>query len=262
MRKTDPDYGIRKRLLRNREDLSDDKFADMWNRLVDLGEVGEEILSAWIAKEKLRDLLGLAGTGPARSAISAKLFTFYHWCLQSGIGGLERLAATVGAWQSEVIAAIELDITNAAREGINRLIKVEARNAFGFRNPTSQREVPRILPRPAAAEVAAVLEAICSRRPRTDVPLGVLRDRVLFETACVCGARASEVCGMYVEDLDLRPDDEHARVHGKGRTVRTVLLDDRGYVALLRLYLARSGYTSGPLFCASINGQGGPLSYD
>jgi integrase/recombinase XerC/integrase/recombinase XerD len=43
---------------------------------------------------------------------------------------------------------------------------------------------------------------------------------------------------MYVEDLDLRPDDEHARVHGKGGTARTVLLDDRGYVALLRLYLA------------------------
>jgi integrase/recombinase XerC/integrase/recombinase XerD len=60
---------------------------------------------------------------------------------------------------------------------------------------------------------------------------------------------------MYVEDLDLRPDDEHARVHGKGGTVRTVLLDDRGYVALLKLYLARSGYTSGPLFRASINGR-------
>src|SRR6266567_2239982 len=124
-------------------------------------------------------------------------------------------------------------------------------------------EVPRTLPRPAAAaDVAAVLDAICSRRPRKDVPLGVLRDRVLFETAYVCGARASEVCGMYVEDLDLRPDDEHARLHGKGGTVRTVLLDDRGYVALLRLYLARSGYTSGPLFRASINGRGGPLSYD
>jgi len=38
--------------------------------------------------------------------------------------------------------------------------------------------------------------------------------------------------------------------------------DDRGYVALLRLYLARAGYTSGPLFRASINGRGGPLSYD
>jgi integrase/recombinase XerC/integrase/recombinase XerD len=124
-------------------------------------------------------------------------------------------------------------------------------------------EVPRTLPRPAAAaDVAAVLDAICSRRPRTDVPLDVLRDRVLFETAYVCGARASEACAMYVEDLDLRPDDEHARVHGKGGTVRTVLLDDRGYVALLRLYLARAGYAAGPLFRASINGRGGPLSYD
>jgi integrase/recombinase XerD len=67
---------------------------------------------------------------------------------------------------------------------------------------------------------------------------------------------------MYVEDLDLRLDDEHARVHGKADAVRTVLLDDRGYVTLLKLYLARSGCTSGPLFRASINGRGGPLSYD
>ena len=45
-------------------------------------------------------------------------------------------------------------------------------------------EVPRTLPRPAAAaDVAAVLDAICSRRPRKDVPVDVLRDRVLFETA-------------------------------------------------------------------------------
>jgi integrase/recombinase XerD len=65
-----------------------------------------------------------------------------------------------------------------------------------------------------------------------------------------------------VEDLDLQPDDEHVRIHGKGGTVRTVLLDDRGYVSLLKLYLARAGYTSGPLFRVSINGGGGPLSYD
>lgn len=89
-----------------------------------------------------------------------------------------------------------------------------------------------------------------------------LRDRVLFETAYVCGARAAEVCGLYVEDLDLRLDDEHLRIHGKGGTVRTVLLDDRGYVALVKLYLARADYTAGPMFRASINGSGGPLSYD
>jgi hypothetical protein len=59
-----------------------------------------------------------------------------------------------------------------------------------------------------------VVDAICSRRPRMDMPVGVLRDRVLFETACVCGARASGVCGMYVEDLDLRLD-EHARLRAR-----------------------------------------------
>ena len=67
---------------------------------------------------------------------------------------------------------------------------------------------------------------------------------------------------MYVEHLDLRVDDEHVRLHGKGGSVRTVLLDDRGYVALLKLYLTRTGYLTGPLFRASINGAGGPLSYD
>ena len=108
-------------------------------------------------------------------------------------------------------------------------------------------KVPRRLPRPAAAaDVARVLAVICSRRPRKDLPLDRLRDRVLFETAYVCGAHAAEVCGLHVEDLDVRLDDEHVRIHGKGGTVRTVLLDDRGYVALLKLYLARAGYTAGP----------------
>ncbi|MEU2120816.1 tyrosine-type recombinase/integrase [Nocardia niwae] len=122
--------------------------------------------------------------------------------------------------------------------------------------------VPKTLPRPApAADIAKVLAAICARRPRKDVALDVLRDRVLFETAYVCGARASEVCELHVEDFDLRLDDEHVRLHGKGGSVRTVLLDDRGYVAMVRLYLERTGYTAGPMFRASINGRGGPLSY-
>ncbi|MDP9868910.1 MULTISPECIES: tyrosine-type recombinase/integrase [Streptosporangium] len=81
-------------------------------------------------------------------------------------------------------------------------------------------------------------------------------------SAIPLAGRSSETCGLHVEDLDLRLDDEHVRIHGKGGSVRTVLLDDRGYVALLKLYLARAGHTAGPLFRASINGRGGPLSYD
>ncbi|MGI5290847.1 hypothetical protein ACQEVF_47085 [Nonomuraea polychroma] len=52
------------------------------------------------------------------------------------------------------------------------------------------------MPRPAAAtDVAQVLAVICSRWLRKDLPLDRLRDRVLFETAYVCGARASD--GVY-----------------------------------------------------------------
>ncbi|WP_182900518.1 hypothetical protein [Microbispora sp. H10830] len=48
-----------------------------------------------------------------------------------------------------------------------------------------------------------------------------------------------------MEDLDLRLDDQHMRIHGKGGSVRAVLLNDRGHTTLLKLYLARAGYTAG-----------------
>ncbi|NEW42538.1 tyrosine-type recombinase/integrase [Nocardia cyriacigeorgica] len=151
------------------------------------------------------------------------------------------------------------------RAAVSALCRWAVRHELLEANPMDRIDtitVPKTLPRPApTADIYRVFDRICARRPRKDVPLDVLRDRVLFETAYVAGARASEVCGLYVEDFDLTLDDEHVRIHGKGGSVRTVLLDDRGYVALLRLYLARTGYTAGPMFRASINGRGGPLSY-
>ena len=139
VRKDDPEYGIRRRLLRNREDLTDEKFTDMWNRLIDLGQPGEEILTAWIAKEELRALLALARTHPTRHQISTRLWTFYRWCADTAIPELHRLAATIEAWWPAIEAFLLTGVTNAASEGINRLIKLEARNAFGFRNPINQR---------------------------------------------------------------------------------------------------------------------------
>jgi integrase/recombinase XerC/integrase/recombinase XerD len=177
----------------------------------------------------------------------------------------ELTAAPVRAYLSE-IAALAPASRKRKRAAVASFCRWAVRHEVLDANPMDRIDtitVPKTLPRPAdAAQVQKVLGLICTRRPRKDVPIDRLRDRVLFETAYVCGARAAEVCGMYVEDLDLRLDDEHARVHGKGRSVRTVLLDDRGYVALLRLYLARASYTSGALFRASINGKGGTLSYD
>ena len=139
VRAADPEYGIRRRLLRNREDLTDTQFADMWNRLIDLGAPGEQILAAWIAKEQLRALLALARTHPARHTIATRLEAFYQWCADTTLPELHRLAATIEAWWPQIEAFLHTGVTNAASEGVNRLIKLEARNAYGFRNPTNQR---------------------------------------------------------------------------------------------------------------------------
>jgi integrase/recombinase XerD len=177
----------------------------------------------------------------------------------------ELTAVVVRAYLTEV-ADLAASTRKRKRAAVASFCRWAVRHDLLAANPMDKIDtikVPKTLPRPAtAADVAKVLAVICSRRPRKDLPLDRLRDRVLFETAYVCGARAAEVCGLYVEDLDLRLDDEHVRIHGKGGTVRTVLLDDRGYVTLLKVYLARADYTAGPLFRASINGTGGPLSYD
>jgi transposase len=71
--------------------------------------------------------------------ISHRLWTFYPWCADTDTPELHRLAKTIQAWWPQIEAFILTGITNAASEGVNRLIKLEARNAFGIRNPTNQR---------------------------------------------------------------------------------------------------------------------------
>ena len=138
-RKTDPEYTVRNLLRRNREDLSDRAFAKLWNTLVDLGAPGLTILKTWIAKEELRRLLALAGTGADRSVISHRLYRFYTWCADAAVPELERLARTIQTWWPAIEAFLHTTITNAASEGYNRIVKLDARNAYGYRNPENQR---------------------------------------------------------------------------------------------------------------------------
>jgi integrase/recombinase XerD len=104
------------------------------------------------------------------------------------------------------------------------------------------------------------------KRPQIEAILAVIpkeepRDRLLFRLIVETGLRIGEALALYVEDLDLTPDDEHMGVLGKGNQRRTVLLDDMRVVRELRLYLTRMGYKHGPLFRAAKNGRGGPLRY-
>ncbi|MFJ9483064.1 ISL3 family transposase [Streptomyces mirabilis] len=138
-RATDPEWKARRRLLRNREDLTDDQFATMWNTLLGEGKIGQTLLTAWIAKENLRNLLALARTGADRHQVGHARWKFLTWCADSDIPEVRTLAATVDRWWTEIAAFIDTGHSNAKSEGINRVIKLVARNAFGFRNADNQR---------------------------------------------------------------------------------------------------------------------------
>jgi transposase len=144
-RKGDGEYDVRNHLTRNMEDLSPHRFARMWNTLADLGNPGYEILGAYIAKEQLRELLALARTGANRHTISQRLYQFYAWCADADIPEITRLATTIDQWWPHIEAFIHSGITNATSEGVNRVVKLVARNAFGFTNTTNQRLRTRLV---------------------------------------------------------------------------------------------------------------------
>ncbi|MET7284195.1 tyrosine-type recombinase/integrase [Kribbella sp. NPDC005582] len=113
--------------------------------------------------------------------------------------------------------------------------------------------VPEGVPRPVDPKrIRRVIDAI---------PKSNLRDRLLYEILDSTGIRIGEGLRIYIEDLDLTPGDEHVLVHGKGGAVRTILLDDPRVVNLARRYLRETGWTHGPLFRATRNWNGQPLSY-
>jgi transposase len=142
-RSGDAEYGVKGLLVRNLEHLSPAQFAKIMDTL-DTDRHGQQIAAAWIAKEKLRDVLNLrarvTGSVPGERDVHGRLFRFYDWCAQNdGIPELLTLARTVSRWEDEIVAAVLTGVTNARSESLNRIAKLEARQAYGFRNPASQR---------------------------------------------------------------------------------------------------------------------------
>jgi transposase len=147
-RSGDPEYGIKGLLVRNLEHLSPAQFAKIMDTL-GRDRYGQEIAAAWIGKEKLRDALNLrarvTGSTPCERQVRGRLFTFYDWCAQhDDIPELITLARTISRWEDEIVAAVITGVTNATAESLNRLAKLEARLAYGFRNPLNQQRRVRI----------------------------------------------------------------------------------------------------------------------
>ena len=142
-RSSDPEYGIKGLLVRNLEHLSPAQFGKIMDTLGG-NRYGQEIAAAWIGKEKLRDGLNLrarvTGSVPCERQVRDRLFAFYDWSAQhDDIPELVTLAGTVSRWENEITAAVITGITNATSESMNRLAKLGARLAYGFRNPLNQR---------------------------------------------------------------------------------------------------------------------------
>jgi transposase len=142
-RSGDAEYGLKGLLVRNLEHLSPAQFAKVMGTL-GRDAAGQEILAAWIGKEKLRDVLNLrarvTGSVPCERDVRGRLASFYDWCAQNDdIAELLTLARTISKWEDEIVAAVLTGVTNARSEALNRLAKLEARMAYSFRNPASQR---------------------------------------------------------------------------------------------------------------------------
>ena len=142
-RSGDGEYGIKGLLVRNLEHLRPGQFARVMDTLM-RDSAGQQILAAWIGKEKLRDALNLRAavtrSAPCERDVRGRLASFYDWCAQNDdIPELVTLARTISRWQDEIVCAVLTGVSNARSESLNRIAKLEARNAYGFRNPANQR---------------------------------------------------------------------------------------------------------------------------
>ncbi len=116
-RSGDAEYGVKGLLVRNLEHLSPAQFTKIMDTLGrDVG--GQELLAAWIAKEKLRDVLNLrarvTGSAPCERDVRDRLSAFYDWCAANDdIPELLTLARTISTWETELVRAVLTGVTNA-----------------------------------------------------------------------------------------------------------------------------------------------------
>jgi len=139
-RKGNREWELRNRLTRSAAKTTGSLLDPMIDDLKALPkEIGQPIIKAWNCKEDLMDLLALTHTNPSRHEIYLRLERFYESCAASAVPECETPAQTVSTWRREITAAILSGVSNAGSEGHNRVIKTDARCAYGYRNPVNQR---------------------------------------------------------------------------------------------------------------------------
>ena len=137
-RSGDPEYGIKNLLVRNLEHLSAAQFAKVTGALqADPG--GQEIAAAWIGEEKPASaepacphhrLEPVRAQRPGRALRLLRLVR-----LQRRHPRAAQPRADHPRWEDEIVYAVLTGVRTRPAESLNRLAKLEARLAYGFRNP-------------------------------------------------------------------------------------------------------------------------------
>jgi transposase len=129
-RSGDPLYGIRRLLLVGAERLSERGWARIHAGLA-TGDPEDEVSTALVAKELLRDVYSAPGIRSARG----RLAKFYTHCSNADVAELTRLAKTVRAWENEILAYHRCGLaSNGPTEAVNLGIETVRRTGRGFRN--------------------------------------------------------------------------------------------------------------------------------
>ena len=120
--------GIRWLLLRNQENLDDEK--DEWARLQEALELNHSLATAYYLKEELRLLWEQDNTWPAVRLLN-------DWCARaaaSGIRMLRTFADTLEKHREGILAWYAHPISTGPLEGTNNKIKTLIKSAYGFRD--------------------------------------------------------------------------------------------------------------------------------
>jgi transposase len=126
----DPLFGIRRLLRRGYEHHTDRSWTRMLAGLA-AGDSGQQVGRAWIAVQELR----LLYREPSRDRAEQRLLRWFTAIAEHEIPELVRLARTLDAWRSELLAYFDTGgVSNGPTEAVNALIKKVKRVGHGYRN--------------------------------------------------------------------------------------------------------------------------------
>ena len=132
--KGDPLYRLRKTLLVAAERLSQPGWARLHAGLA-AGDPADEVLDAWLAKEKVRAVYHTDHPDEAARRLEDAIGV----CAASDVKELHTLVTTLRRWRREIVAHHATGASNGPTEAINLGVKNIKRTGRGFRNFHSYR---------------------------------------------------------------------------------------------------------------------------